>query len=99
MEIIYATVLGMAIGAVLRYALPGRGHYGMLLLPAIGAVAGALVWTAATWLGWKPGGGWIWGLAIVAPALISAASIVLITRARTAIDERMLERLSSGRAA
>ena len=53
MELLFVTVIGAGIGAIIRYALPKRGSYGALLLPAIGAAVTAAVWVALVWVGWK----------------------------------------------
>ena len=66
MELAYVTVIGAALGALARYALPGRRSYGLFLLPAIAAAVTAAVWVGLVWLGWTFDGGWIWVVSLVA---------------------------------
>lgn len=94
MEFIYATVLGLGIGAVVRYLIPGRSTHGLLLLPGVGMIAAAALWAGATWIGWKPGGTWIWVVSLVGAALVSAAVALIAWRARIRIDERRFQQLS-----
>ena len=51
MELAYVTVIGAALGALARYALPGRRTYGAFLLPALAAAVTSAVWVALVWLG------------------------------------------------
>ncbi len=94
MELVYVTVVGLGIGAVLRYLLPGRSAYGILLLPAVGAAVAAAAWMIMTWLGWRADGGWIWVVALSASGVVSIAAALLTVRQRARSDERMLTRLS-----
>jgi hypothetical protein len=98
-EIAYVTVIGLGVAAVLRYLLPGRQSYGMLLLPAVGAVVSALLWTGLTWLGWTPDNGWMWTIAIAAAGIAAIAVAVAVPRLRARGDQRRLVELSGGRAA
>ncbi len=98
MELAYVTVIGAAIGALARYLLPGRPAYGILLLPAIAAAATAAVWAGLVWLGWTFDGGWIWVVSLGSAVIASVASAILIVRFRENADQRMLHRLSPGRA-
>jgi uncharacterized membrane protein YeaQ/YmgE (transglycosylase-associated protein family) len=98
MELAYVTVIGAAIGALARYLLPGRRSYGMLLLPAIAAAVTAAVWAGLVWLGWTFDGGWIWVVSLASAVVASVLSAILIVRYRDTADERLLHRLSAGRA-
>jgi hypothetical protein len=97
LELIFVTVIGASIAGLLRYLLPGRQTYGILLLPAIGAAATAVVWVALVWLGLTFDGGWIWFASLAAATLTSAAAALLLARSRPAADERRYERLATGR--
>lgn len=97
-EFIWATVIGIGIGAVLRYLLPSRGSYGIVLLPAIGGIVAAGIWAGATWAGWTPGAPWIWLTSLGASAIVSGTIALLTTQARRVGDAERLHRLSGGRA-
>ena len=99
MELAYVTVIGAALGALARYALPGRRTYGLFLLPAIAAAVTAAVWVGLVWLGWTFDGGWIWVVSLVAGGISAIAAALLIVRYRANADQRLLSHLSaSGRA-
>ena len=51
MELLFVTVIGAGIGLIVRYVLPSRGTYGVLLVPAISAAATAITWVALLWAG------------------------------------------------
>lgn len=98
MELLYVTVVGAAIGTLLRYVLPGRRSYGILLLPAVGAAVTSTVWVALVWLGLTFDGGWIWVISLVSGGLAALASALLLTRYRATADARYMHQLSGGRA-
>ncbi|MBI5160499.1 MAG: hypothetical protein HY996_03650 [Micrococcales bacterium] len=97
-EFIWVTVLGLGIGTVLRYTLPGRGAYGIVLLPAVGGIVAAGVWATVTWAGWTPDSPWPWVLALGAAAIASTGAAVFASRRRAKGDARLLHQLSGGRA-
>jgi hypothetical protein len=98
MELAYVTVIGAAIGALIRYLVPGRRAYGLLLLPALAAGVTAAVWVGLVWLGWKFDGGWIWAVSLAAAAVASVVTALLVVRFRETADQRLLHHLSGGRA-
>jgi CHASE1-domain containing sensor protein len=99
MELAYVTVIGAALGALARYALPGRRTYGLFLLPAIAAAVTAAVWVLLVWLGWTFDGGWIWVVSLVAGGVSAIVAALMIVRYRANADQRLLSHLSvSGRA-
>ncbi len=98
MEIVFVTVIGAALGALVRYLVPGRRSYGIALLPAVGGAATAAVWAILVWLGWSFDGGWIWTVSIATGVVVSLLVAVLLPRARAASDARALHALSGGRA-
>jgi hypothetical protein len=92
------TVIAAFIGLALRYLLPGRGSYGLFLVPAIAAAATAAIWVGLVWLGLRFDGGWIWVIALVGGSAVTIVGTVLMVRARKVGDERRLHTLSGGRA-
>jgi len=91
MEIIYATVIGAAIGLVPRYAIPGRSAYGLIVTPFVGGIATAVAWVILTWLGLPYDGGWIWVIALAAAAVASVLVALLVPRIRAKADEAFLQ--------
>lgn len=98
MELLFVTVIAAFIGLALRYLLPGRGSYGLFLVPAIDAAATAAIWVGLVWLGLRFDGGWIWVIALVGGSAVTIVGTVLMVRARKVGDERRLHTLSGGRA-
>jgi hypothetical protein len=97
-ELLFVTVIAAFIGLALRYLLPGRGSYGLFLVPAIAAAATAAIWVGLVWLGLRFDGGWIWVIALVGGSAVTIVGTVLMVRARKVGDERRLHTLSGGRA-
>ncbi|MEO5535888.1 MAG: hypothetical protein ABIR17_12245 [Pseudolysinimonas sp.] len=98
MELAYVTVVGLGIGLLLRYLLPGRRMHGVALIPAIGAIVAALLWTGFTWLGFKAGEPWIWVITFAGTVGITLVVDVIVSRIRMAEDARERHVLSGGRA-
>ncbi|ARJ05691.1 hypothetical protein DVJ78_09940 [Humibacter sp. BT305] len=98
MELLFVTLGGVILGILARYVLPRRGTHGVILVPAIGALASAVIWVALTWLGWPWDGGWIWAVTLVATAVIVAVVDLVLGRVREEADRRRLADLLSGRA-
>lgn len=94
MELLFVTIGGAGIGALLRYLLPGRGSYGAFLLPAVGVIVSAVVWAALTWLGWPFDGGWIWVVSLVLAGGSALALALLLPRRRHDADARLFASLS-----
>lgn len=99
MELLFVTVIGAGFGGIIRYALPRRGTYGALLLPAISAAVTAAVWVGLLWLGWKFDATWIWVVSLGGGALAALGTALVLPRRRIAGDARRLDELSRGRAA
>lgn len=100
MEIVYAVVVGAGIGLLLRFILPARDSYGLLLLPAIGATVTAAIWAGMSWLGvdFENGWGWLW-LASLGGALVVTLLVALVVGGRRArSDAHELHVLSGGKA-
>jgi len=90
-------VLGAAIGAILRYVIPGRETHGLLLLPGLGAATTATAWVVMVVTGWSLGEPWIWTLALVAPAVVCTIAALVLARVRPARDAQRLQQLLSAR--
>lgn len=98
MELLFVTVIGAALALILRYLLPKRGSYGILLLPGVGAVVSAAVWVALVWAGWRFDGTWIWVASLVAAGAAALVLALVLPGRRDAADSRMLRSLSGGKA-
>jgi hypothetical protein len=98
MELLFVTVIGAGIGGLIRYVLPQRRTYGVLLLPAVSAAATAIVWVGLVWLGWTFDGTWIWVASLGAGGLAALATALLLPRRRVEHDARTLVQLSGGKA-
>ena len=99
MELLFIGLIGVLAGLVGKVTLPRRDLLGVLLLPGIGGAAGAIVWVALTWVGWKWNGGWIWVTTIAAIVLTVVAAAILVGRARAAADDRRFAELAGARTA
>lgn len=88
-------VLGAGIGLLLRYVIPGRETYGLLLLPALGACATAIAWVLMFVNSFSLGDPWIWLLSLVAAAVVCTIVPLVLRASRPRSDERRLERLLS----
>eukprot|EP00611_Tribonema_gayanum_P011611 TRINITY_DN21913_c0_g1_i1.p2 TRINITY_DN21913_c0_g1~~TRINITY_DN21913_c0_g1_i1.p2 ORF type:complete len:100 (-),score=24.31 TRINITY_DN21913_c0_g1_i1:97-396(-) len=99
MELLFVTVLGAGIGLLVRYLVPSRGSYGILLLPAVGAAATAITWVGLLWAARLTfDGTWIWVTALAAAVLASLAFAILLPRRRAEEDEQLFAKLSAGKA-
>jgi O-antigen/teichoic acid export membrane protein len=96
MELLFVVVIAIGIGGVLRYLLPSRTTYGILLLPAVSGAASALVWVGLLWLGWKFDGTWIWVASLGAGFAAALVTALVLPRRRRSTDARKLHELSGG---
>ena len=99
MELLFVLVIAAGIGTVLRYVLPARRVYGIFLLPAVAAVATAVVWVVLLWVGWKFDGTWIWVASLGAGFAAALATGIALPRLRRATDDRKLAELDRRRVA
>lgn len=99
MELFFVTVIGACIGVVVRYVLPERSTYGLLLLPAVAAAATAITWVGLLWAANLTfDGTWIWVAALAAAVIAPVAMALWLPGRRAAEDEQLFQRLSSGKA-
>ena len=96
MELLFVTVIAAGIGAIVRYALPQRGTYGLFLLPSLSAAVTSGAWVVLVWLGLKFDGTWIWVVSLVAGGAAALIAGFVLPRRRVDADARMLESLSRG---
>lgn len=89
MELLFVAVIVAALGLGIRYLIPGRDTYGVVLLPALATAVGMVVWVGLVWLGFAFDGGWIWVISIAAAALAAIAVAVFLPRMRRAADTRL----------
>lgn len=94
MELLFVIVIGAGLGAIVGAAVPGRGAYGALLLPALGAAVSAAVWVGLLWAGLTFGGTWIWVASLGAGVFVTLATALLLPRRRTAGDAARLTELT-----
>lgn len=98
MELLFVIVIAAAIGLGIRYLVPQRGTYGVLLLPAIAAAASSVVWVALLWLGLTFDGTWIWVASLTAAGVAALVVALVLPRRRIESDARLLTQLSGGKA-
>ncbi|GGK89224.1 hypothetical protein GCM10007382_06470 [Salinibacterium xinjiangense] len=94
MELLFVTVIGACIGAIVRYTMPKRGTYGAFLLPAASAAVTATAWVALLWAGLTFDGTWIWVASIGAGTIAGIVITVVLPRKRTTLDDAKLARLA-----
>ena len=99
MELFFVTVIGACIGVIVRYVLPERSTYGLLLLPAVAAAATAITWVGLLWAANLTfDGTWIWVAALTAAVVAPVAMALWLPGKRATEDEQLFQRLSSGKA-
>ncbi|MFJ6679116.1 hypothetical protein ACIQLK_08300 [Microbacterium sp. NPDC091382] len=88
MLVVLALVFGAIAGASAHFALPLRSLRGVSVGPILGALVGAATWTALTWAGAGPDGGWIWLASIAAPVVVTPIALLVLSRTRASRDAR-----------
>jgi Flp pilus assembly protein TadB len=94
MELLFATLIGLAIGFAVSYISPGRDTYGSLLAPAVSAAVTAVVWVVLLWLGLTFDGTWIWVASLVAGGVVALVVVRVLPKRRRTSDEALQQRLS-----
>lgn len=98
MELLFVIVIAAGIGAIVRYAIPKRSTYGVLLLPAASAITAAVVWVGTLWaVRWTFDGTWIWVASLVTAGGVALALALVLPRRRNEHDAALLTQLSGGR--
>ncbi|MFC4223382.1 hypothetical protein [Lysinibacter cavernae] len=93
MELIFVVLIGLVIGLIVRYAVPGRQTYGFGVQLALGAAASAAVWVLLTVAGMKWDGFWIWAITIAATIVACVLYAVIVPRRRTLRTEQRYHEL------
>jgi uncharacterized membrane protein YeaQ/YmgE (transglycosylase-associated protein family) len=92
-ELLFAVLGGILLGAVAHVVVPLRTTRGALVGPAVGGIVAAVLWEVLTWAGWRYDGTWIWVVALLGAAAVALVVEVLLGRRRTAADEAQYQRL------
>jgi hypothetical protein len=66
MEIAFLLVYAVILGLVAPYVGLKSEKYGSLVPSAVALIAGAVLWTALTWVGMSHTDGWIWIIVMLA---------------------------------
>ncbi|MFS0729694.1 hypothetical protein ABC270_06370 [Curtobacterium sp. 1P10AnD] len=93
MELLFAVLGGLLVGAVAHVVLPWRASRGVLVGPVVGGVAAAVLWEALTWAGWPYDGGWIWVAALVGAAVAAVVVGWVLGSRRRSADDAYYERV------
>lgn len=95
MELLFAVLGGLIVGAVAHVVLPWRSTRGSLLGPALGGIVAAALWEALTWAGWKYDGTWIWVIALVGAGVVPLVVEWVLGKRRMAADAAYYERVKA----
>ena len=95
MELLFAVLGGIIIGAVAHVILPWRSNRGVLVRPAAGGIAAAVLWEALTWAGWRYDGTWIWVVALVGSGAITLVAEWFLGTQRDKRDAEYYELLKT----
>ncbi|PZE66994.1 hypothetical protein [Curtobacterium sp. MCBD17_021] len=92
MELLFAVLGGILLGAVAHVVVPWRRTRGVVVGPVVGGIVAAVLWEALTWAGWPYDGTWIWVVALLGAAAVALVVEVVLGRRRTAADQAHYER-------
>lgn len=95
MELLFAVLGGLILGAVAHVVLPWRSSRGSLLGPAVGGIVAAVLWEALTWAGWQYDATWIWVVALVGAGVVALVVEWVLGKRRTAADAAYYERVKA----
>jgi len=91
-ELLFAVLGGIVLGAVAHVVVPWRSTRGALLGPVVGGVVAAVAWEALTWAGWRYDGTWIWVVALIGAGVVAAVTEWVLGTRRARADEAFFER-------
>ena len=97
MELVLIVTFAGLLGAIVRYLVPGRDRYGLLMLPMLQIAAASILWTASLWLGLAPGSGWPWLVSLILSTAGAVALAVWLPRRRDEDDRQLFDQLSGAR--
>ncbi|OIH96827.1 MULTISPECIES: hypothetical protein [unclassified Curtobacterium] len=95
MELLFAVLGGVILGAIAHVVLPWRATRGTLVGPAVGGIVAAVLWEALTWAGWPYDGTWIWVVALLGAAAAALVVEFVLGRQRTRRDAEFYDRLKT----
>ncbi|OII24336.1 hypothetical protein BIV03_09725 [Curtobacterium sp. MCBA15_016] len=95
MELLFAVLGGLILGAVAHVVLPWRSSRGSLLGPAVGGIVAAVLWEALTWAGWQYDATWIWVVALVGAGVVALVAEWVLGKRRAAADAAYYERVKA----
>ncbi|MCA5922228.1 hypothetical protein [Curtobacterium oceanosedimentum] len=95
MELLLAVIGGLVLGAIAHVVLPWRSSRGVLVGPAVGGIAAAVLWEALTWAGWRYDGTWIWVVALIGAGLVAVVVAWLLGTRRERQDAAYYEQLAA----
>ncbi|RPE79379.1 hypothetical protein EDF28_3203 [Curtobacterium sp. PhB137] len=95
MELLFAVLGGLIIGGIAHVVLPRRASRGVLIGPAVGGIAAAVLWEALTWAGWRYDATWIWVVALVGAGVVALVVEWLLGTRRDKSDVEYYERLKA----
>ena len=96
MQIILALIVGAVLGLAVHFLVAHRSTRGVVVGPALGALAAGLVWTILTWAGVGIDSVWLWLSMFVAPLVVTYPVLVLLSRVRVSHDAAERARLKIG---
>lgn len=70
MEILIILGYAAILGLVAPYLTTKSSEYGVLVPPAISAIAGSILWVILTWAGFKYEEAWIWIIIMLAMPVV-----------------------------
>jgi len=91
-ELLFAVLGGIVLGAVAHVVVPWRSTRGALLGPVVGGVVAAVAWEALTWAGWRYDGTWIWVVALIGAGVVAVVTEWVLGTRRARADEAFFER-------
>jgi uncharacterized membrane protein YeaQ/YmgE (transglycosylase-associated protein family) len=95
MQIILAIIVGAALGLGVHFLVADRSTRGVVMGPAIGALAAGVAWTILTWAGLGIDSLWLWLSMLIAP-LVTYPVLVVLARTRVSHDAAERRRLKIG---
>ena len=93
MEYFVLIVVSVSIGLIMRYSMPNRTEYGLLLAPAVALASCLIVWTIGLVIGLNADHFLLWLAALVIAGIVSFTVVKLLPGRRIAYHKQYLENL------